>query len=86
MQTATCKCGSMQSWGEMPPCNVCDDCGTAPGYTKATEPTPHRFVKKFDQNSGKPFRICLACMKRQEVEQQRPNDDGGEDGWDDDDF
>lgn len=67
MQTAKCKCGEKQSWGEMPPCNICEKCGTAPGYANAETAQPHRFSKKFDQNTGKPFNFCMVCGRKEEV-------------------
>lgn len=67
MQTAKCKCGERQAWGEMPPCAICEKCGTAPGYVNAEKPAPHRFSKKFDQNTGKPFNFCMVCGRKEEV-------------------
>ena len=67
MQTAKCKCGEKQSWGEMPPCAVCKKCGTAPGYANAETAQSHRFSKKFDQNTGKPFNFCMVCGRKEEV-------------------
>jgi len=67
MKTAKCKCGEKQSWGEMPPCNVCEKCGTAPGYANAETAQSHRFSKKFDQNTGKPFNFCMVCGRKEEV-------------------
>lgn len=67
MRTAKCKCGEIQAWGEMPPCAICEKCGTAPGYVNAEKPTPHRFSKKFDQNTGKPFNFCMVCGRKEEV-------------------
>lgn len=58
MKAATCKCGEMQAWGEMWPCNTCEKCGTAPGYSN-TE--PHRFKQIFDQNTGQPYLFCARC-------------------------
>lgn len=63
MQTAKCKCGNRQTWGEMPPCSACELCGTAPGYPNS-EATPHRFKKQFDQNTGEPYLFCFACGKK----------------------
>ena len=56
-----------QAWGEMPPCAICEKCGTAPGYVNAEKPAPHRFSKKFDQNTGKPFNFCMVCGRKEEV-------------------
>jgi len=67
MRTAKCKCGEIQAWGEMPPCAICEKCGTAPGYVNAEKPAPHRFSKKFDQNTGKPFNFCMVCGRKEEV-------------------
>lgn len=67
MRTAKCKCGERQAWGEMPPCAICEKCGTAPGYVNAEKPAPHRFSKKFDQNTGKPFNFCMVCGRKEEV-------------------
>ena len=67
MRTAKCKCGERQTWGQMPPCAICEKCGTAPGYVNAEKPAPHRFSKKFDQNTGKPFNFCMVCGRKEEV-------------------
>ena len=67
MQTAKCKCGEKQSWGDLPPCSICEKCGTAPGYANAETAQSHRFSKKFDQNTGKPFNFCMVCGRKEEV-------------------
>lgn len=67
MRTAKCKCGERQAWGEMPPCAICEKCGTAPGYANATTHVLHLFSKKFDQNTGKPFNFCMVCGRKEEV-------------------
>jgi len=67
MQTAKCKCGEKQSWGDLPPCSICEKCGTAPGYANAETVQSHRFSKKFDQNTGKPFNFCMVCGRKEEV-------------------
>jgi hypothetical protein len=70
MNTAKCKCGKKQAWGEMPPCAICEECGTAPGYSTVAEPTPHRFKKQFDQNTGEPYMRCFTCMKKEPIAEE----------------
>jgi len=57
----------------MPPakCDGCPDCNTTleihPDYHKT--PEPHDWVTKYDENTGKPYRICQRCYRRAEVKE-----------------
>jgi len=49
------------------PCQVCEKCGTAPGYSTDSHPEPmaHEWVPQFDQSTGKPKRpYCRRCYER----------------------
>jgi hypothetical protein len=65
-----CKCGKLTSYGSMPTprCYRCGDCGSdlAGAPDQHQEPIPHDFVTRYDQNTGKPFRVCRRCMYRED--------------------
>lgn len=70
MQTLRCLCGALWSWTSFgpTPCSVCPWCGTSPSGSPNHEikPAPHRYVTKYDQDTGKPYEICLDCMGKKE--------------------
>jgi len=57
------------AWGSgMDPadCTVCPECGTTLLKTLDGEfvpPGEHDLVTKYDQNTGKPYKLCRKCMK-----------------------
>ncbi len=78
MQHYSCKCGERTSWGSMgpPDCKGCEKCGTrlewirpdgSPAIAHFRLPVPHEWRDKFDENTGKPIRVCAWCGKREPV-------------------
>jgi hypothetical protein len=71
MQYYRCKCGEAQAWGSMSPapCRGCSKCNTTlethPDYHRT--PEPHQFVTEYDANTGKPYRRCERCLKREVI-------------------
>lgn len=70
-----CECGKSEAWGSMPPssCTGCPECGTTLDTSPAGHRTPdsHEFVKKFDENTGEPYEICMnCCRKKAELEKK----------------
>jgi hypothetical protein len=67
MQFYRCKCGKSTAWTSMgvPACTKCRYCGSdlAQGPTTHGEPAPHKYVTKYDENTGKPYEICRSCMQ-----------------------
>lgn len=67
MKYYRCKCGKSEAWGSYPPvkCVGCPTCDTTlelhPDYHE--KPSPHEFVTKYDEYTGKPYQICLNCLK-----------------------
>lgn len=65
-----CKCGKCEFWGSgMSPyaCQVCDECGTTMLKNldgTYVEPKPHEYVAKYNQNTGKPYKICKWCLEK----------------------
>src|SRR5580700_10927309 len=64
-----CKCGFSQAHTSMgvPACSRCPKCGSdlAPGPNVHSEPEPHEFVTKYDQNTGAPYQRCKRCFRTQ---------------------
>lgn len=62
-----CKCGKHESWSSMgvPLCQVCEKCGSTLATSPSThlDPKPHEYVTQYDQDTGKPYEICLQCMR-----------------------
>ena len=48
----------------VPACETCDVCGATfaqhPDYHP--KPIPHELKTQYDQNTGKPYQICIRCM------------------------
>ena len=85
MQYYRCKCGKREAWSSMGvrDCQGCSECGTTlaqhPDYHKDT--APHEWVKRYNQNTGKPYMVCENCMKIEEdsyIESQKTENDGKE--------
>lgn len=70
MQHYRCKCGESTMFGSMPPneCQVCLKCNSsyAQHPDNHTEPTPHEWITKYNENTGKPYEICNLCWTRKE--------------------
>lgn len=68
MQYYRCKCGEAICYGSMSPsdCEGCTICNTtyAQHPDNHQELKPHVEVTKYDQNTGKPFKICSVCFKK----------------------
>lgn len=47
------------------PCQGCDKCNTTyaqhPDYH--SEPNPHEWITKYNQNTGEPYEVCSMCYK-----------------------
>jgi len=71
MRFYRCRCGKAEAFGSMSParCIGCGKCGTtlelAPSLHRA--PDPHEWVKRFDEETGKPCEICDWCSRRKTV-------------------
>ncbi len=63
-----CKCGVSQAWSSMgvASCNGCGTCHTtletSPDMHRT--PDPHEPVTRYDEQTGKPYQVCLRCLKR----------------------
>jgi hypothetical protein len=58
-------------------CTVCHKCGStlAEGPNSHYDPVPHEFKTKYDQNTGKPYEICINCMRtKEELEKEKIED------------
>ncbi|KXK56232.1 MAG: hypothetical protein UZ05_CHB002000245 [Chlorobi bacterium OLB5] len=72
MQTYRCKCGESIITGSYPPapCESCPKCNTTyaqhPDHHK--EPQPHKWITKYDQNTGKSYEICQYCSVKKDGE------------------
>ncbi len=79
MQYFQCKCGEHKSWTSMgvPRCTRCKKCGSdlAQGPDGHREPEPHRYVTKYNQNTGAPFEICDRCFERRDKLEPAKADD-----------
>jgi len=70
MQYYRCKCSKAEAWGSMPPtnCQGCPYCNTTltqhPDYHQT--PAEHKYVTQYDENTGKPYEICLVCCHKRE--------------------
>lgn len=66
MQSYRCKCGKGWYSGSYPPskCQGCDKCNTT--YAQRPEdhkvPEPHNLETRYNQNTGKPYEMCMDCM------------------------
>jgi hypothetical protein len=66
MRTLRCKCGDkiMYTSTGVHDCQGCEICGTTfAGHPDNHKPLiPHDFsIKKFNQNTGKPYYVCSRC-------------------------
>jgi hypothetical protein len=66
MQYWRCKCGKREVYesGMSPQaCEVCSVCGSTFSQSPSThpEPIPHDWITKYDQDTGKPFKMCRRC-------------------------
>lgn len=72
MQYYRCKCGESESWGSIGPrqCDRCEKCGTTLNQSPEghKEPEPHEWVTQYNERTGKPYEICINCMKKKPVE------------------
>lgn len=63
-----CRCGNRRGFGSMPfaACDVCEDCGSTMATSPDThaEPEPHNLVTRYHAQTGKSYRLCLACHYR----------------------
>lgn len=70
MQFYRCKCGEHTAWTSMgvAGCVSCGKCGSnlAQGPNGHYEVAAHKYVTKYDQNTGKPYERCSACMRTRE--------------------
>ncbi len=78
MRYYRCKCGKQTGWASMPfpPCSGCKDCNTtmAEGPEFHEIPSPHEYIIRFDQYTGKPYEVCEMCWKRKEDIEQEESD------------
>ena len=79
MQSYSCKCGTLQSYGSMvpPPCVGCPKCGVVPATSPAhfVAPVPHQWQNKYDEDTGLLFERCLVCgFKRRKRDDVDDND------------
>lgn len=69
MRSYQCKCGFITGSSSMgfPACTTCEKCGStlATGPDSHPEPIPHDWQTMYDENTGKPYRRCKRCMKRE---------------------
>jgi hypothetical protein len=77
MQFYRCKCGKSTMWTSMgvPACTRCKRCGSdfAQGPQGHEEPSPHEYVTRYDEFTGKPYELCQLCIhRRAELEAPPP--------------
>ncbi len=68
MRAYKCKCGNQEWIGSYgpPACLGCEKCGTQCGLD--SPPEPHRWVTRYNQNTGKPYEMCMDCMTKRPAE------------------
>jgi len=93
MRYLHCECGAFEMYSSdpVPLCAVCPKCGTTlltDEFGKRKPQRPHRWRKLYDERTGKPYRRCSQCQRRETISekpaQRRPpnrpgtplNDDG----------
>ena len=56
----------------VPQCVRCSACGSdfAQGPDQHSDPEPHDYVTKYDQNTGDPYQVCRRCFARQDEEEE----------------
>jgi hypothetical protein len=65
MRTLRCKCGEAWAWTTdgFSDCQGCEKCGTTyaghPDNHKSLQ--PHIWKIRYNENTGKPYRICEKC-------------------------
>lgn len=68
MRAWRCKCGNAFAFGsDAPqPCTRCSKCGSdlAGHPDHHREPIPHRFITKYNENTGEPYEICNRCWQK----------------------
>src|SRR5580704_17943202 len=79
MQYYRCKCGDHTAWTSMgvPSCVTCKKCGSdlAQSPDGHSDPEPHSYKTKYNENTGEPYEICSYCMnKRSEIEAESKPD------------
>lgn len=64
-----CECGAYRGFLSVQPepCDTCGKCGTVltPVGEEFPEPEPHAWVKRYHPETGKAYRKCLACKRRE---------------------
>lgn len=67
MRYMRCKCGKRTGFTSsgFQDCQGCEECGTTysdhPDFHKPLQ--PHEWGEKFNQNTGKPYKVCTRCHK-----------------------
>lgn len=75
MRYYRCKCGSREQWSTdgIADCVICNKCNTTlaggPEGHK-THAAPHQFETYYDTKTGKPFKICLKCHSRENIQEE----------------
>jgi hypothetical protein len=71
MRTLRCKCGDAVMHTSMSPfdCEGCEKCQTTfAGHPDNHKPLqPHEWKTLYNQNTGKPYKVCKHCHKTDEV-------------------
>jgi len=73
MQFWRCKCGKSTAFGSDAPfqCEVCDECGSTyashPDFH--AEPIEHDFIIRYNEKTGKPYKICKRCHTKKLIEE-----------------
>lgn len=75
MQYYRCKCGDRQLWTTDGPsdCVICNKCNTTLAQRPEdhkTEAKPHDYKTYYDQNTGKPFKLCHRCGNRENIQEE----------------
>lgn len=68
MRQWSCICGKLFCFGSDGPaeCEACTHCGSNAYKNK---PTPHMFVTRYNERTGKPYEICSVCrQKKSQIE------------------
>jgi hypothetical protein len=67
MQFYRCKCGATTAHTTMgvPRCDRCPKCGSdlAQSPSHHSDPEPHKWVTKYDRDTGAPYEVCTSCHR-----------------------
>ena len=70
MRTLRCKCGEGIAWttDSFPDCQGCEICQTTyAGHPDGHRPLQsHTWITRYNENTGKPYKMCEKCYKRDE--------------------